>query len=102
MILKLMLRGPRLLWILIRFMVKAFVIKHLNTGSPRQQKLAYITHISASKILRLFNIEVVVDGLDRLADHTPCLILSNHLSYLDILFFVISKGRYYVPLAYWH
>jgi 1-acyl-sn-glycerol-3-phosphate acyltransferase len=53
--------------------------------------LANITHIYCKKVLRTFNVTVHISGTEELANPEPCLIVSNHLSYIDIL--VVSSLR---------
>ncbi|MDR2869545.1 MAG: 1-acyl-sn-glycerol-3-phosphate acyltransferase [Deferribacteraceae bacterium] len=85
------MRGIRLLWLIFGFIFIAFFVKLFNSGNIRRRKLAALGHRTGVRILRLFHIDVLVDHADRLADERPCLILSNHMSYLDILFLAAVK-----------
>jgi 1-acyl-sn-glycerol-3-phosphate acyltransferase len=81
--LKLICRGVRLVQILATFLLRTSIVSLINKDNIGA--LAELTHIYSAKILRAFNVSVSVTGSGELANAEPCLILSNHLSYLDIL-----------------
>lgn len=70
----------------------AFIKLRIKEPSVRNGRLAEMMHKYAGKVLSLFNVTVSVSGnTERFNDPAPCLMLSNHLSYTDII--VIAAMR---------
>ncbi len=70
------------LFLLVSFTADLFLRNPLH----RRKVCLRITSLAAKLGLKLFNIRVSVKGKDKLSSlPQPCLVIANHLSYLDIL-----------------
>ena len=75
-----------MLFIVALFLVKATVVRRFNKNkAAKHRALAELTHRHARKLIKLFRVNISLTGTNELSNNTPCLIISNHLSYVDIL-----------------
>ncbi len=82
----LLYRGARFVSIVTMFLMKTSFVRQFNKNdTARNRALAVLTHRYTGKVMKVFRINVAVTGMGELSDDAPCLIVSNHLSYLDIL-----------------
>lgn len=59
-----------------------------------REAIAYSTHIWASKVAEMFNMEVEVEGRENIPQKDGCVFISNHEGYGDIIaLFLATEGK---------
>jgi 1-acyl-sn-glycerol-3-phosphate acyltransferase len=74
------------------FLIRSSIVRwRCKNEISKNSALAAIVHHYTKKILKLFRVNVSVTGSSELSNNAPCLIVSNHLSYLDVLMLTSVK-----------
>ena len=85
-------RGLRLLGIVAAFFIRTNIVRLFKKDSTdRFRSLAALTRCYSRKVMKLFCVNISVIDAAELFNSAPCLIVSNHLSYLDVLILTSVK-----------
>lgn len=82
-------------WVWGLFAVIAPVAWALVALCRRPQRAWRVSRLFARALLRLAGIPLRVEGLDKLRGQTPCVLVSNHASYLDGLVLIAALPGHY-------